>query len=154
MRRIVRSLACALLMAAALSTPAPAARADDRADVEAATARWIDAFNRRAIDEIVTLYADDAVFLGTSSPVLRTSPSLVREYFAGLKRLGPDARQVLGEHRVQLLGDVAISSGFYALHRMQDGKPTESPARFTFVYQRRAGRWVIVTHHSSALPTG
>ncbi|RYG66251.1 DUF4440 domain-containing protein, partial [bacterium] len=77
-----------------------------------------------------------------------------REYFEGLKRLGADARQVLGDHRVQLMGDTAVSSGFYALHRLQDGKPTESPARFTFVYQRRAGRWVIVTHHSSALPAG
>lgn len=153
MKRIAFVLA--VLSAALLLASVPsAARADDRADVEAATARWIDAFNRRDIDAIVALYASDAVFLGTSSPVLRTSPALVREYFDGLKRLGPDARQVLGEHRVQLFGDVAVSSGFYALHRLQDGKATESPARFTFVYQRRAGRWVIVTHHSSALPAG
>ena len=146
-----------LLLAVAASLvlllPQPAC-ADDRAEIEAATARWIDAFNRRSIDDIVALYAPDAVFLGTSSPVLRDSPALVREYFDGLKRLGPDARQVLGEHRLKLYGDVAISSGFYALHRLQDGKATESPARFTFVYQRRQGRWLIVSHHSSAVPTG
>jgi len=41
--------------------------ADDRTEVEAATARWIDAFNRKSSVDIVALYADDAVFFGTGA---------------------------------------------------------------------------------------
>ena len=56
------------------------------------------------------------------------------------------------EHRVQLLGNVAISSGFYIRTATDNGKTVQTPARFTFVYARRGGQWLIVAHHSSALP--
>jgi uncharacterized protein (TIGR02246 family) len=145
-----RSFVRPVLIALMFTGPA-AAHADDRSDVEAATARWIDAFNRKSSADIVRLYAPDAVFLGTSSPVIRDTPALVAEYFAGLAALG-DATNAVGEHRVQLLGDVAINSGYYTLTRTVDGKTTQSPARFSFVYQKRDGNWLIVSHHSSALP--
>jgi hypothetical protein len=60
----------------------------------------------------------------------------------------------MGEHRVQVFGDVAINTGFYTRTSVQDGKEVKNPARFTFVYQLRQGKWMIVEHHSSALPTG
>ena len=143
------------LLAVALSlgllTLAPPLLADARSDVEAATAQWIDAFNRKSTTDIVKLYAPDAVFLGTSSAVIRDTPALVEEYFKSLGALG-DASNAVGDHRVQVFGDVAINSGYYTLTRTQDGKTTQSPARFSFVYQKRGGKWLIVSHHSSALP--
>lgn len=135
-------LACAL--------PA-AAVADDKADVEAATLRWIDAFNRKSSTDIVALYAPDAVFFGTSSPVLRDKPELVREYFKSLATMG-DAVISMGEHRVQLFGKVAINTGYYTRTGKQDGKEVQNPARFSFVYEKRGGQWLIVNHHSSAFP--
>ncbi|MEJ1963087.1 MAG: DUF4440 domain-containing protein [Gammaproteobacteria bacterium] len=105
----------------------------------------------RAPRDIVALYAKDAVFFGTSSPVLRDTPELVKEYFKNLPDLG-DFTITLGEHRVQVFGDVAINTGFYTRSATQNGKLVQNPARFTFVYQLRQGKWVIVEHHSSALP--
>jgi hypothetical protein len=35
---------------------------------------------------------------------------------------------------------------------MRDGKPATIAARFSFVYRQRDGRWMIVDHHSSAVP--
>jgi uncharacterized protein (TIGR02246 family) len=125
--------------------------ADDRSDVEAATGRWIDAFNHRSSTGIVALYAPDAVFFGTSSPVLRDRPGLVQDYFKGLATLG-DSVISMGEHRVQVFGRVAINTGFYTRTEMRDGKEVKSPARFSFVYEKRGGQWLIVNHHSSALP--
>ena len=145
---IHRGLIAGLL---ALLFMVPPALADDRADVEAATQRWISAFNRKSTDDIVALYAPDAVFLGTSSPVLRDSPALVRDYFKGLANLG-ESTIATGEHRVQLFGDIAVSSGYYTRSSVENGETVQAPARFTFVYARRAGQWVIVAHHSSALP--
>ncbi len=120
-------------------------------DVEAATQQWIAAFNRHSTDEIVALYATDAVFFGTTSPVLRDTPALVRDYF---KSMADHANSTIGmgEHRVQVFGDVAVNTGFYIRKTVEAGKVVESPARFTFVYQLRAGKWMIVDHHSSALP--
>jgi hypothetical protein len=141
---------CALLLALLVGTAAPA-RADVVADIDATTARWISAFNRKSTTDIVALYAPDAVFFGTSSPVLRDKPELVVDYFKSLPSLG-DATIALGEHRVQVFGKTAISTGFYTRSSIEDGKVTSSPARFSFVYARRKGRWVIVNHHSSALP--
>lgn len=125
--------------------------ADTVADVDAATAQWISAFNRKSATDIVALYAQDAVFFGTSSPVLRDKPVLVMDYFKGLSALG-DATISLGEHRVQVFGNTAISTGYYTRSALQDGKTVSNPARFSFVYAKRKGRWMIVNHHSSALP--
>lgn len=149
-RALFAPLACCAWLAGVLLPAAPAF-ADDRSDVEAATMRWIDAFNRKSQADIVALYADDAVFFGTASPVLRDQPALVREYFRDLPALG-DATILLEEHRVQMFGDIAVSTGFYTRLSRQEGTTQRNPARFTFVYQKRGGRWVIVTHHSSALP--
>jgi uncharacterized protein (TIGR02246 family) len=147
LRRLIYSLT---FLAVALIA-APQVRADAVADVEAATGQWISAFNRKDAKAIVTLYAKDAVFFGTSSPVLRDNPDLVWDYFKSLPSLG-DATITMDEHRVQLFGRTAINSGYYTRHARQDGQTSSNPARFSFVYEKRNGKWWIVNHHSSALP--
>ncbi|MEY4761246.1 MAG: hypothetical protein RLZZ200_1102 [Pseudomonadota bacterium] len=146
-----RFLASAMVVLAGGLSALPVARADDVADVEAATQRWIAAFNSKDTAGISALYAPDAVFQGTSSPVIRDTPALVNEYFKGLSSLG-DQRMATADHRVQIFGDIAINSGYYTRRGTQDGKPVEGRARFSFVYARRDGRWLIVNHHSSTLP--
>ncbi len=139
------------LLCAMLSLVAIPVLADDKADVEAATSKWIDAFNRKSSRDIVALYAPDAVLFGTSSPVLRDKPELVRDYFKDLSNLG-NAVIAMEEHRVQVYGNVAINTGYYTrIAQQADGKAVRNPARFTFVYEKRGGQWVIVNHHSSAL---
>lgn len=151
-RKLALLLALPLALMLALMLAAPMARADATAEVKAATARWIDAFNRRSARDIVALYAKDAVFFGTTSPVLRDSPELVQDYFKSLSSSG-DATISVGDQRVQVFGDVAINTGYYTRTSMQDGALVKNPARFTFVYAKRNGQWQIVNHHSSTLPT-
>jgi uncharacterized protein (TIGR02246 family) len=140
------------LLSALFCLLAAPAFASDKTDVEAATGKWIDAFNRKSTRDIVALYAPDAVFFGTSSPLLRDKPELVRDYFKDLSGLG-DAVISMEEHRVQVFGKVAINTGFYTRSAQQpDGKTVRNPARFSFVYEKRGGKWLIVNHHSSALP--
>jgi len=125
--------------------------ADTVKDVEATTQQWIAAMNRKSTTDVVALYAKDAVFFGTTSPILRDTPALVNDYFKNLPNLG-DSTMAMGDHRVQVFGDVAINTGFYIRTALQNGKEVKSPARFTFVYQLRQGKWLIVEHHSSVLP--
>jgi uncharacterized protein (TIGR02246 family) len=148
---VSRRILVLVAVTAPLLLAAPGVRADAASEVRAATARWVDAFNRKSATDIVALYAKDAVFFGTSSPVLRDSPELVQDYFKSLPTLG-DAVISIGDQRVQVFGKVAIHTGYYTRSAAQDGKLVQNPARFSFVYEMRAGQWVIVNHHSSALP--
>ncbi len=149
---------CGMLpLSAAAGTPAspnqsPNVRAEsDRAEIVAVTQQWIDAFNRKDAAAIVNLYAPDAVFFGTSSAELRDTRARVEAYFASLSSLG-DAVITLGAHRVQRHGALAINSGYYTRSAAQNGQLVQNPARFSFVYEKRNGQWLIINHHSSATP--
>ena len=148
---MTRRITAPLALISALVVSAPVV-ADTVKDVEATTQQWITAFNRKSAEEIVALYAKDAVFFGTTSPILRDKPDLVRDYFKNIGNAG-NSTISMGDHRVQVFGDVAINTGFYTRTSVQDGKEVKTPARFTFVYQLRQGKWMIVEHHSSVLPS-
>ncbi len=137
---------------AALCCAALCARATEPAEIEAVTARWAAAYNSRNPENVLPLYAPDAVFWGTVSPTLRDTPEEVRAYF-GVMSDRPRARVAIGEHRVQIFGDVATNTGFYTFSNTdENGVTTSLPSRFSFTYHRRDGQWLIVVHHSSRVP--
>ena len=140
-----------VLLVLALMTAAPAF-AGPEDDVAAATQAWADAFSGRDLEGLLRLYDRDAVFWGTSSPTLRDTPDEIRDYFKGL----PASQMVvrIGEARVRVFGDIAVASGQYTFVDRRDGKDVARPARFSFTYRLRDGRWLIVDHHSSAAPAG
>ena len=133
----------------ALSVMLAAAGPQD--DVMAATRAWVEAYNSRDPQKIQALYAPDAVFWGTSSPILRDTPALVGEYFKNSPSQ-PNARVELGAFKVRVWGDTAASTGSYTFTDMRDGQTVSRPARFSFVYRLQNGRWMIVDHHSSSVP--
>ncbi len=131
------------------------ALADDDAvqkEIIAATTAWAEAFNTRDAQRIAALYSDDAVFWGTISPTIRTTPDAVLEYFTDSTTRRPNLRMAIGEQHVRVYGDTAINSGYYTSHSVQEGQEIITPLRFTFVFYQRDGRWMIVSHHSSRMP--
>jgi hypothetical protein len=46
----------------------------------------------------------------------------------------------------------AINTGLYTFTLTQNGVQQQVHARYTFVYQRTSGEWLIVNHHSSLVP--
>ncbi|MCF3650105.1 SgcJ/EcaC family oxidoreductase [Synoicihabitans lomoniglobus] len=141
-----------LFFIAILLTP-PFARAETTvADIEAVTASWAAAYNTRDPDNVVRLYAPDAVFWGTVSPTLRDTPEEVRDYFKGMPER-PLARVEIGDHRVQIFGDIATNTGFYTFSNTdENGMKSSLASRFSFTYHQRDGHWFIVMHHSSRVP--
>ena len=124
-------------------------------DVAAATRAWIDGMASHDPERVVALYAPDAVLWGTTSPSIRDNPAAIRDYFNLLTRVPPDYKGILGEQRIRVYGDVAINTGTYTFigpARDAAGNALRRPARFSFVYHKRGGRWLIVDHHSSAMP--
>ena len=128
------------------------APAGPKEDVAAATQAWTEAFNSRDPARVLALYDAEAVLWGTVSPTLRDNPEAIRDYFKNMPNQ-PQGRVELGEQRVRVYGDTAINSGLYTFSNVRDGQPVTTPARFSFTYRHKEGRWMIVDHHSSAVPS-
>ena len=148
--RITFALIIAVLLAGCQTMQPPR---DAKDAVAAATRAWIDGMTRHDIEGVLALYDSEAVLWGTRSPMLRDTPATVREYFNILRTVPPSYKAVLGEQRTRIYGDIAINTGSYTFSEVRDGKEILRPARFRFVSRNRDGRWLIVDHHSSAVPT-
>ena len=119
--------------------------------IAAATDEWRAAYDSRDSKRITALYAPDAVLWGTNLKAIAVTPAAVAEYFKDAPAR-PDARVVIDEQNIRIYGDLALNSGTYTFKGVRDGKPTLAPARFSFVFRRLEGKWLIVDHHSSRLP--
>ena len=146
-----------LVLVTVLSGCATTAGGDGAAkeQIAAATRAWIDAMGAHDQERVLALYDPEAVLWGTTSPAIRDNPTTIREYFNFLPTAPDYYKGVLGEQRIRVYGDMAVNTGTYtfigpALDAA--GKPVSRPGRFSFVYRKRDGRWLIVDHHSSAVP--
>jgi uncharacterized protein (TIGR02246 family) len=108
---------------------------------------WAEAFNTRQPLRVAALYAEDALLHGTSQAHLRVGIAEIRSYFRGTSTVEFGER-----HFVRLSDDTLLSVGHYRFSRNQDGRETVTPARFSFIFQRREGAWKVLHHHSSAEP--
>jgi len=140
-----------IISLAALALPVPGF-ADDKDDVAAVTRAWAEAMSRRDAERVLSMYASDAVLWGTRSPTIRADPAKIREYFGVLKTAPESYKATLGEQHVRVYGDMAINSGSYTFSQLDAGKEVQRPARFSMVLRKVDGRWLIVDHHSSAVP--
>ena len=112
---------------------------------------WNAAVQSGEPERVVALYAPDAMLLPTVSNQIRRNHGEMLDYFKDFLTLGPAAELI--EYNAREFGDLLIHSGVYAFGfaRPMNGI-TRVTARFTFVYERRDGRWLIIEHHSSRMP--
>jgi len=127
------------------------AEQDSLAEVEAGIQAWADAYNSHDPDIVTARYHPEAVFWGTVSPTLRTTPAEIRDYFSGLGNR-PDAKVEIGEHRIQLFGELALAAGFYTFEDVADGERVTNPSRFSFALRHTGSEWLLAQHHSSRIP--
>lgn len=126
--------------------------ADPKDDIARTTAQWGDVFVDDNPDRILALYAPDAVLWGTLSPTVRQGPSALREYFVAAFKALPGHRVSFGEQLIRVYGNTAINTGYYTFSYVKDGETKTIPARYSFVYVKGDRGWLIVDHHSSAMP--
>lgn len=53
---------------------------------------------------------------------------------------------------IRVYGETAINTGYYTFSYVKDGETKTIPARYRFVYVKGDKGWLIVDHHSSAVP--
>jgi uncharacterized protein (TIGR02246 family) len=103
-------------------------------------------------DQMAGFYAADAVLWGTLSPTLRASPATIHDYFVTAFEVLPGLEVTLGEQWIRVYGDAAVNTGYYTFSYRKDGETKTLPARYSFTFVKDGGNWVIVDHHSSAMP--
>ena len=131
---------------------APADTSAARDSVAAATAKWAAVFVEDNPDAIVALYDDAAILWGTLSPTIAVGKQPIRWYFERAYKALPGHKVAFGEQKIRVYGDTAVNSGYYVFSFVRDGEPQKLPARYSFVYRKRGNDWMIVDHHSSAMP--
>jgi uncharacterized protein (TIGR02246 family) len=129
-------------------TPAQPAGDAAAASVAAATSAWVEAFNSRDPARISALYDPDAVLSDTGEAKPRIGQAAIADYYRAAAQR-PTERVALGERNIRVFGDTAIDSGTYNFFEMRNGQATLTPARYTFVYRNRGGKWLIVDHQSA-----
>ncbi|MGK5533191.1 SgcJ/EcaC family oxidoreductase [Streptomyces sp. URMC 129] len=124
-------------------------------EIRALFDEWNAALATGDAEQVAARYAPRAVLEPTLSNVIRHDHDGIVDYFEHFLLQHPTGE--IDESYVELLGrDAAVDSGSYTFHLTDPatGEPYDVVARYTFVYERdkRTGEWLIVDHHSSAMP--
>lgn len=115
--------------------------------------RWNTAFNSSDVAGIVSLYAPDALFLGTGSKTVVNDPAAIRAYFDNALLNNRPRGATLNSHTAVVVSDsVVVFSGLDTVTGVRDGQPFSSNGRVTFVVAKRGNAWQIIQFHRSAMP--
>ena len=108
--------------------------------------KWTGAVKGGDPKQVVNLYRDDGILLGTFSNKERIGHELILEYFENLLK-SPVEVQIVSENPHVFESD-AVNSGHYNF--VTNGKTIN--ARYSFVYHKDNAEWKIISHHSSVMP--
>lgn len=138
---IVAAVACSIT---ALAGP--------KEDAQAVADKFIAAFVAGDLEATAALYSPDAMFWGTVSPELGTTPDVLRKYFAdnyaARANVPLKSASITESSALVLSDDTVVVAG-----RWQTERPNAlSLLRFTMVIHKKGGQWQIVHLHSSPRP--
>lgn len=112
--------------------------------------KWTQAVASGRIDEILKLYAPDAILVPTLSNEIVVTDDDRRRYFEFfLSDGGPACTVDREEIRVDRSGGSVAIGGIYTFCFSRPGGEETVPARFLFTFEELDARWLITGHHSS-----
>lgn len=118
--------------------------------------KFLTSFTAANVDEVVGLFAPDALVWGTTMQGLATTPAGVRQYFSGMSARKPNERKAsaFGPLSALVLSDDAVLvSGMWQVEQVVDGKPTVgAPLRISIAVIKRGDHWLIAQFHNSPRP--
>jgi uncharacterized protein (TIGR02246 family) len=148
----MKSLLTGALALSLFVCPTAISFANPQDDVAAATSAWGNALGEDNPDKVLPLYSDDAVLWGTLSPTVRADRAALRDYFVTAFKVLPNLKVKFGDELIRVYGDTAVNTGYYTFSYVKDGETKTLPARYSFTFVKKGDHWLIVDHHSSAMP--
>ncbi|WP_202971138.1 SgcJ/EcaC family oxidoreductase [Saccharothrix sp. ALI-22-I] len=118
-------------------------------EIETLFDNWNKALATLDPQKVADLYAPDAVLLPTLSNNVRSDRAEIVDYFEHFLENKPQG-EILERHVKVLGSNSAIDTGTYRFTLGKDGSKVD--ARYAYVYEKVNGKWLIVNHHSSAMP--
>jgi uncharacterized protein (TIGR02246 family) len=116
--------------------------------------RWAKAFTEADVETIASLYAPDAVFIGTDSKAISAQPEDIKKYFQGVLLGSRRFVATLVESNITTASDAAfVVTALDKLAITADGKTQDALGRVTFVVAKRESGWKIVAFHRSRMPS-
>jgi uncharacterized protein (TIGR02246 family) len=152
MRSSFARVTAATLALVVLLPLAAGALVDTKEEVAAATLSWGQALGEDEPEKVLPFYSDDAVLWGTLSPTVRSDRAALRDYFVAAFKVLPGLKVNFGDQLIRVYGNTAVNTGYYTFSYNKDGETKSLPARYSFTYVKNGERWLIVDHHSSAMP--
>ena len=128
-----------------------AVRERETAEITVAMEAWAQAFSAESPENILSLYAEDAVLWGTLSPLRWDTPAAIRDYFAEVFTL-IERKVTFTDPLIRIYGAIAVNTGHYTFSWIREGKAETIPARYSITYVKCHQRWLIVDQHSSVVP--
>ena len=119
----------------------------DESKIAALFDEWNSAIQTGDPKNVVALYETNAILLPTISNQVRHNHEELEDYFVTFLERSPKGK--IDESNVRTFGDIAINSGVYTFS-FGDGSRVQ--ARYSYVYRWNGQRWMIIEHHSSAMP--
>lgn len=134
------------------AAPATAAASSSLPELDSVITDWKNAVEGGDAKAIMALYDKNAIMISTFVQNPLVGSEAILGYYKKVLA-NPDVRVVIEEEHPRKFGDVAVNTGRYTLSYTQEGEDIIVPARFSFTYQLQGKKWIIVDHHSSAVPT-
>jgi uncharacterized protein (TIGR02246 family) len=92
------------------------------------------------------LYADDFIGVGPSGTV-RTKPQVIADFTSGTLKFHSITTD---EVQVRVYGNTAVETGLSMMKGEDKGKTVPQDTRFTRVWVKQQGRWLLVANHYSS----
>ena len=131
---------------------APPLQPSPKEDVSAVTSEWGRALGE---DDPPTRYCSfmpTMPYWGALPPIVRAERAALRDYFVTAFRVLPSLKVTFGDQLIRVYGNAAVNTGYYTFSYSKDGEVKTLPARYSFTFINNGGHWLIVDHHSSAMP--
>ena len=113
---------------------------------------WIKYVSNNDIVNVVDMYAENGVLLGTFSDAVRKGKNDIEDYFKYFLKKNPTPNLVKTETHIINDNNFTVC-GFYDFEvDSEHGNRAISKARFSFVFQKQNDLFKILSHHSSIMP--
>ncbi|EJL77887.1 hypothetical protein PMI15_04511 [Polaromonas sp. CF318] len=146
--RLLPAFAAVLLLAAgAAQARTETCQPTDEKKIAGLFDRWNDSLKTLDPAKVTANYAPDAVLLPTVANQPHATPAEINGYF--VKFLKDQPQGAIDKRFIKIGCNLAQDVGTYTFS-FKDGNKVS--ARYTFVYEFTGGKWLIVNHHSSAMP--
>ena len=127
---------------------------DATEEISALLRRWAATYgSAQSPDEMLGLYAPDAVFFGTGGKTPFLGAQEIGPYFGRQFSNFSERKVNFIDPAIRIYDSTATATGLYHFEvTNKAGNPLDATMRFSFALHRGGDGWIIIQHHSSLIP--